>query len=140
MTPIDPSTTFFLNREIPQLEKMIEKGSDSRLLTPAGSCRDYFLHVIPSKLQEAKALLTCALKDHALVCEVSELIRDGFFGSREVSASFLARVGNLVILPYRDQSIWWYEKGRFDQKFFAMHGGLTRAEMETIFLFSGINK
>ncbi len=140
MTPIDPATTYFLNREIPHLEEMIEKGSDKRSLTPAGSCRDYFLHVIPEKLSEAKALLSKALEDKAIVCEVKDLINDGFFGSKQVSASFLERVGNLVILPHGNHSIWWYEKGRFDQKFFAMHGGLTRAEMETIFLFSTLNK
>ncbi len=140
MTSIDPATTYFLNRELPQLEQMIEIGSDKRLLTPAGSCRDYFLHVLPEKLQETKALLTKALEDRAIVCEVKDLIKDGFFGSKDVSASFLERVGNLVILPHGNHSIWWYEKGRFDQKFFAMHGGLTRAEMETIFLFSTMNK
>jgi predicted AlkP superfamily pyrophosphatase or phosphodiesterase len=140
MTSIDPATTFFLNRELPRLEAMIEKGSDNRLLTPAGSCRDYFLHVLPEKLQEVKALLTKALEDRAIVREVSELIQEGFFGSKDVSASFLGRVGNLVILPHGNHSIWWYEKDRFDQKFFAMHGGLTRAEMETIFLFSTVNK
>jgi len=136
MTSIDPATTFFLNKEIPSIEEMIEKGADKRLLTPAGSCRDYFLHVLPEKLQEAKALLTEALKNQALVCEVSQLIDEGFFGSKDVSNDFLERVGNLVILAYGNNSIWWYEKDRFDQKFFAMHGGLTRSEMETIFLFS----
>jgi hypothetical protein len=44
-------------------------------------------------------------------------------------------VGNLVILPYEHEAIWWYEKGRFEQHFYAAHGGLTRKEMETIFLF-----
>ncbi len=138
MTSIDPATTFFLNRELPFLEHVIEKGADKRLLTPAGSCRDYFLHILPEKLQETKALLTQALKDKAFVCETSQLIGEGFFGSKGVSDKFLDRVGNLVILPYGNNSIWWYEKGRFDQKFFAMHGGLTREEMETIFLFSAV--
>jgi hypothetical protein len=73
-----------------------------------------------------------------MICETSRLIEEGFFGSKTVSEDFLKRVGNLVILPYGNNSIWWYEKGRFDQKFFAMHGGLTREEMETIFLFSAI--
>ncbi len=140
MTPIDPKTTFFLNREIPHLEHVIKKGIDERLLTPAGSCRDYFLHVFSEKLQETKSLLSKTLEGRAIVCEVKELIREGFFGSKEVSAGFLERVGNLVILPFGNHSIWWYEKGRFDQKFFAMHGGLTPAEMETIFLFLTLNR
>jgi predicted AlkP superfamily pyrophosphatase or phosphodiesterase len=135
MTPIDPATTVFLNREIPKLESMIKKGADGRLLTPAGSCRDYFLHIDPGKLDEVKALLTKTLGEKALICETAQLIQDGFFGSKEVSKEFLKRVGNLVILPYDNHSIWWYEKDRFDQKFYAMHGGLTRPEMETIFLF-----
>jgi predicted AlkP superfamily pyrophosphatase or phosphodiesterase len=134
MTMIDPKTTIFLNYDIPALESMIIRGANGRLITPAGSCRDYFLHLFPEKLQEAKALLTKALLGKALVCETKELIAEGFFG-KGVSKSFLERVGNLVILPFGNNSIWWYEKGRFDQKFFAMHGGLTRSEMETIFLF-----
>ena len=140
MTPIDPATTFFLNREMPNLEQVIERGRDNCLLTPAGSCRDYFLHVVPEKLQETKKLLSQVLEGRAVVCEVAELIEGGFFGSKKVSTNFLDRVGNLVILPHGNHSIWWYEKDRFDQKFFAMHGGLTRAEMETIFLFATLNK
>ncbi|MEP7284147.1 MAG: hypothetical protein ABI947_00100 [Chloroflexota bacterium] len=50
------------------------------------------------------------------------------------SATFMGRVGNLVILPYKYESVWWYEKGRFEQDFFGHHGGLTPDEMETILL------
>jgi hypothetical protein len=42
----------------------------------------------------------------------------------------MARVGNLVILPYRGEAVWWYEKDRFEQKFRGHHGGLTPQEME----------
>jgi len=35
-----------------------------------------------------------------------------------------------VILSYRYESIWWYEKGKFEQKFYGHHGGLTPQEME----------
>jgi hypothetical protein len=28
--------------------------------------------------------------------------------------------------------VWWYEKGKYEQKFFGHHGGLTPQEMETI--------
>jgi hypothetical protein len=41
-------------------------------------------------------------------------------------------VGNLVILPYRYESVWWYEKDKFEMKFRGHHGGLTPQEMETI--------
>ena len=44
------------------------------------------------------------------------------------------RVGNLVILPYEHESVWWYEPDRFDQHHYGHHGGLTRPEMETVLL------
>ncbi len=135
MTPINPKTTIYLNQEIPVLEKYLRKGRDGRALTPAGSCRDYFLYVNQDQIDEAQELLQTALGTTALVCKTSELIDNHFFGLKPVCETFLKRAGNLVIFPCDNHSIWWYEKGRFEQKFFAMHGGLTRAEMETIFLF-----
>ncbi len=135
MTAISPKTTVFLNQEIPQVESMLLKGADGRPLTPAGSCRDYFLYVKDEQIDEAKELLQKTFEGKAEVFKTSTLIRDGFFGSKPVSETFLKRVGNLVILPYDHQSVWWYEKGRFEQRFYAMHGGLSRDELETIFLF-----
>lgn len=135
MTAIDPKTTIYLNQAFPFLEEVLEKGSDGHPLTPAGSCRDYFLHISPKEVARIKPLLEEGLQGKALICETSELIEEGFFGSKPVCKDLLERLGNLVILPYGNNSIWWYEKGRFEQKFYAMHGGLTREEMETIFLF-----
>ncbi len=136
MTAIDPKTTYFLNQKIPELEKCFCKGQNGRPLTPAGSCRDYFLHLLPEKMEEAQELLQKELEGQALICKTAQLIEEGFFGSKAVLPAFLSRVGNLVILPYENNSVWWYEKGRFEQKFHAMHGGLTPPEMETIFLFA----
>jgi hypothetical protein len=34
-----------------------------------------------------------------------------------------------MILPHRYESVAWYEKGRFEQKHYGHHGGLTREEM-----------
>jgi predicted AlkP superfamily pyrophosphatase or phosphodiesterase len=135
MTEIDPKTTVYLNREIPLLEKHIQRNREGRLLTPAGSCRDYFLHIEPSALPEVEAILSHHLKERAYIYRTEDLIEEGLFGSQEPSTAFLSRVGNLVILPTGNNSVWWYEQGRFEQKFFAMHGGLTPNELETPFLF-----
>jgi hypothetical protein len=69
------------------------------------------------------------LLERAEVEKTQDLIEQGYFGS-EISPIFKARVGNLVILPYRYESVWWYEKGKFEQKYYGHHGGLTREEME----------
>ena len=46
------------------------------------------------------------------------------------SASATMPVANLVALPYRHESVWWYEKDKYEQKYFGHHGGLTPQEME----------
>jgi hypothetical protein len=75
-----------------------------------------------------------ALAGRAEVYRVQELIDQGFFGTTHPSAAFMGRVGNLVILPYQNETVWWYEAGRFEQKFYGSHGGLSREEMETLLL------
>jgi hypothetical protein len=41
------------------------------------------------------------------------------------------RVGDLVLLPYAGESVYWREPGKFEQKFYGHHGGLTPLEMDT---------
>jgi predicted AlkP superfamily pyrophosphatase or phosphodiesterase len=135
MMPISPKTTYFLNKEIPGAAEWFSVGKDGNLLTPAGSCRDYFLHLKQDKVDVAHRQLEEALKERAVIFKTEELIQKGFFSSKPVSSAFLQRVGNLVILPDDEKTVWWYEKDKFDQKFFAMHGGLSPREMETSFLF-----
>jgi hypothetical protein len=53
-----------------------------------------------------------------------------FFGPTQPSREFLARVGNVVILPYQNETVWWFEEGKFDMHFKGHHGGLTPEEME----------
>ena len=78
---------------------------------------------------EAQAFLASRLEGKAEVAKVSKLIAQDYFGPR-ISAEFRARVGNLVILPYRYESAWWYVKDKFEQNYYGHHGGLTPQEME----------
>ena len=129
---VDPATTVYLNRE-PQfsgLQRFIRQNRKGKLLVPAGSCRDMFLYIKDESLDDALDFLTRRLEGRAEVYKTRDLIEKGFFGSEPVSPAFLARVGNLVILPYQKESVWWYEKGRFEQKYYGHHGGLTREEIE----------
>lgn len=132
-TAIDPATAIYLNREAPALLPLLRTDRAGRALAPAGSSRDMFLYVRDEQLAEAHALLAARLAGRADVALTQDLIAQGFFGP-SVSATFLGRVGNLVILPYPGESVWWYEKGRFEQRYYGSHGGLTRDEMETILL------
>jgi predicted AlkP superfamily pyrophosphatase or phosphodiesterase len=131
---IDPATTIYLNRRFPQLLPYLATNRAGRPLAPAGSSRDMFLHIKDAYLDQAEALLRQELAGRAEIYRVQELIEQGFFGTTSPSAAFMSRVGNLVILPYPHETVWWYEAGRFEQKFYGSHGGLSRAEMETLLL------
>ena len=92
--------------------------------------RTAFLYVRDEMLDEAQDYLARRLAGRAVVYRTADLIAAGFFGAAPVSETFLGRVGNLVVLPYRGEAVWWYEKDRFEQKYFGHHGGLTPQEME----------
>jgi predicted AlkP superfamily pyrophosphatase or phosphodiesterase len=130
---VDPETTIYLNREprFAGLERFLKTNRRGQLLVPAGSARDLFLYVKDDLLDEAQSFLVSRLEGKADVLKTGDLVEEGFFGV-EVSSRFRERAGNLVILPYRYESVWWYEKDKFEQRFYGHHGGLTPQEMETV--------
>lgn len=133
-TEVSPSTTFYVNRELPEFADFIRRNRKGELLVPGGSARDLFLYVKEKYEDQAYDLLSSRLQGRAEVRRVRDLIAGHFFGEGEPSERFMERVSNLVVLPYEGESVFWYERGRFEQNFFGHHGGLTRHEMETILL------
>ena len=129
-TAVSPNTTFYLNREIPGIERYLRANRAGALLVPAGSARDLFLHVKDELLDETINLLQNALAGRAEIYRTSDLIAENLFGSTRPSRAFLTRVGNVVILPYARETIWWFEDGRFAMHFQGHHGGMTPEEME----------
>jgi predicted AlkP superfamily pyrophosphatase or phosphodiesterase len=133
-SPIDPSKCVYLNIEFPELKNYMKKSKTGRYLAPAGSCRDMFLYIKDDRLDDAYHLLADRLHDKAVVLKAKELIVNGYFGDRHISEALAGRLGNLVILPFEGQCVWWYEKGLFEIDFLGHHGGLTKQEMEIPFL------
>jgi len=131
---VDPATTVYLDETLPALRPLLMVNRAGQPLVPAGSSRDFFLHIRPDALADAKALLTDHLAGRAEVWPVADLMAQGFFGPTPLSPVFLGRVGNVVILPYAGESVWWKGDGRFKQAFYGAHGGLTPEEMETVLL------
>ncbi|MBS0604243.1 MAG: alkaline phosphatase family protein [Verrucomicrobia bacterium] len=141
MAPVDPKTTILLNKVCPGLPGMVKKNRNALPLVPAGSCRDFFLHIEEESLADAQNMLKNQLKGVAEVVLVEELLEEGFFGSRAPSKRLKDRIGNLVVLPFLNESVfWWFEKHRLEQHFYAAHGGLTPDEIESIFLFTTLGR
>lgn len=128
----DPATTLYVNLDpaFAGLRRFLANDRAGRPLVPAGSPRDFFLHVRRDAIDEAHGFLARRLAGLAAVYRTRDLIDAGFFGAQPPSPAFLSRVGNLVILPYLGKSVWWYEKDRFEQRYYGHHGGLTPQEME----------
>ncbi len=132
MVETDPARTIYLNtdRDLAGILPHLKTDRRGHVLVPGGSCRSAFLYVQEERLAEVQTLLADRLVGRAVVYRTADLIAAGLFGPQPPSAEFLGRAGNLVILPYRGEAVWWYEKDRFEQKYFGHHGGLTPQEME----------
>ena len=129
----DPARTVYLNRVLPEIEGWIERGRAGQLKVPAGSPRDFFLHLREACFDEAVAAIRDVLAGVADVRPVGDLVADGYFGDAAPSPRFLDRVGNAVILPHPGRAVWWHEEGRFESRHPGDHGGLSPAEMEIPF-------
>ncbi len=137
MVPVQPKETVLLNLLLPELSSRIKKNKEGIPLVPAGSCRDFFLHIQEESLLETRDLVRRQLHGIAEVVLVDELIQAGFFGAIAASHRLRERIGNLLVLPYKEHSVFWhFEKHHFEQHFYAAHGGLTPEEMHSIFLFA----
>lgn len=128
---VDPQTTVFLNLDprFAGVERFLRVNRAGEPLVPAGSARDMFLYIREGLVEEARAFFASRLEGQAEVVRVEDLIDAGYFGP-EVSPLFRPRAGDLVILPHREQTVWWYVRDKFEQRFYGHHGGLSPEEME----------
>jgi hypothetical protein len=126
---IDPQRAHMVDRLLPELVQATPLGADRRPLAPAGSSRDLFLHVQANQRDAVQAALAAALDGRAEVHRTDELIAAGLFGPSP-SATFLGRVGDLAVLPYAGETVWWSDP-RFTIVFRGSHGGLTPEEAHT---------
>lgn len=131
-TAVDPATTIYLNLhpDFPRLQPLLRRNARGKLLTPGGSPRDAFLYVNNGAVEEAQALLAAMLAGRADIHPTADLITAGMFGPGPLSPALPARLGDLCILPHAHETVWWYEKERFEQKFYGHHGGLSPDEIE----------
>lgn len=132
-TEISPQKTIYLNKDIPEITSWVKTNAAGVPLVFGGSCRDLFLYIKDEYLDIAYTKIQEQLKGKAEVYLVEDLLKLGLFGDK-VSQTLRDRLGNICILPYEHDSVYWYEAGVFEQDFLGHHGGLTPAEMESIFL------
>jgi len=122
-----PEETVYLNK-YKKLVGMLQTDKNE-VIPPTGGPRDIFLHIKPERLEEAYSFLIEKFEDKAKVVKTSEAVENGLFGIGKPKREFLERVGNLLVLPYKNYTVWWkYFKGK-NLTLLGHHGGLSKSEM-----------
>jgi hypothetical protein len=126
----DPEKTIYINKLIPDFEKYLRRNSRNEPILPSGSAKDVFLHINPELLEEVRNKLEEVIDGLGEVHLSKDLLEQGFFGTTQPSERFKNIIGDLVLLPYSGQSIWWYQGEKYLKTSKGQHGGLSRYEME----------
>jgi predicted AlkP superfamily pyrophosphatase or phosphodiesterase len=115
----------------PDVAAALQLNQRGQAILPTGNIRNLFLHIRPEKLHEIQASLAQRLAGKAEVWLTQDAIERGLFGIGTATERFRERTGNLLVLPYADQIVWWEYPGRKDDKmhFHGHHGGLSPTEM-----------
>jgi len=125
---VNPKQTTYLNftnYTMPNLQK----GQNQKPIDPTGSLREIFLHVEEEKIPETKQLLEQKLGNKAQILETKEAANKGFFGLGATSTEFFERAGNLMILPFQNETVWFENQEGRRVTFLGQHGGLSEEEM-----------
>ena len=131
MTAVDPATVIYIDVIFPECKRFMRRNKKGAIIAPGGSPRDMFLYIEDGQIDAAQEFLAMRLEGRAEVRRVDAMLAEGYFGPAPVAEAFSARAGELVILPYAGETIWWWGNGAYEQTFYGNHGGLTADEMET---------
>lgn len=129
MTETDPKKCIYLDEDRAKVTRWLRTTRRGTPLLAGGSPQDLFLYIRPDCIAEAVEYFQGVVGEHGVVLPVQQLIDDHIFGLESPSPEFLARVGEVAVLMDGKTSAWWRAYPRPFQQY-ALHGGLSRAEME----------
>ncbi len=133
-----PEKTLYLNM-YQELANSFQRSEKGRRILPTGSPRDVFLHIEQDRLEEVYDFLSKKLDGKAKIIMSEDAISLNLFGIGKPTSEFKDRIGNLLILPYRNNTIWYeHIKGKkFDS--LGHHGGLSKNEMLVPFALANLS-
>ena len=125
---VDARRTVYMNR-FSKLTRSFQKTPAGKRILPWGSARDSFMLVEEERLEPTVAYLREKLKGVATVIKTEDAFAAGLFGLNRPTRKFRRRVGNLMVLPHGNKTVWYQYPGEGKLEVGGHHGGLTRAEM-----------
>jgi hypothetical protein len=133
-----PEKTTYLNH-FPELIKNLQCNKRGVPILPTGSPRDIFLHVKEERNFDTQQFLIQKIGKKAKIIKTTNAIKSGLFGIGKVKKEFSERVGDLLVLPYDNETIWF---DHFKNRKFASighHGGLNQNEMLVPFMLTKLS-
>ncbi len=131
---VNPKETIYLSKTALPLQTTKKR----KPILPTGSPREIFLHIKKGKLAETKDWLNQKIGGKAQVIETQEAAKNGLFGLNSVSEEFLERTGNLLILPYGNETVWFENPEGRKISYLGQHGGLNKREMVVPFAVANL--
>lgn len=133
-----PEETLYLN-EWPEVTSALATSPAGKTIHPWGNTRDVFLKIRDETVEETIAFLSDKLAGKARVVRSQKEADKGLFGIGHEHPQFRKRIGNVLILPYENFTVWYQHPGQEKSKHRGMHGGLSREEMLTVLAFANLS-
>ena len=135
---INPREVIYLNKDKFIMENL-RKDKKGDIILPTGGPRSVFLHIKKGKLDDVFLYLRNKLRKKADVFLMEEAIRLGLFGKKKINPRFRKRLGDLLVLPHKNYTIWRkYKNKKF--KHLGHHGGLSKEEMVVPLAICGLSE
>jgi len=105
---------------------------------PMGGIRYIFFKLKKNKKKEVKKYLS-KFKGKALIIETSKALRKGLFGSGNINKKIYKRIGDILLIPYKNYAFLSPFKEE-QEEMLAQHGGLSDEEMLVPFICVKLSK
>jgi hypothetical protein len=125
---VKPEETTYLNC-LPKAILNMQVGKNRKTILPIGGPRELFLHIKEEKLAETKEWLVQKIGSKAQIIETKEAAEKRLFGLGIPEREVFERTGNLMILPYGNETVWFENSESGKISFLGQHGGLHEEEM-----------
>ena len=135
---INPKEVIYLNKDKFIMENL-KKDKKGEVILPTGGPRSVFLHIKKGKLDGVFLYLRDKLQKKADVLLMEEAIKLNLFGKKKISLPFRKRLGDLLILPHKNYTVWREYNNR-KIKYLGHHGGLSKEEMMIPFSICGLDE
>jgi hypothetical protein len=136
---VEPKRTTYLNC-FPKAILNLQVGKNHKTILPIGGPRELLLHIKEEKLAETKEWLVQKIGNIAQIIETKEAAEKGLFGLGIPDREIFERTGNLMILPYRNETVWFENSEVRENILLGQHGGLNEEEMLVPFSITKLSK